>query len=127
MMLLAEAAPSMTLAGKLLAWVVCPLLVIFIAAAVSWAFRANRASKARAVADAEYKAEQGARLDTQDGALARLLEVVSPAGQPTLIQVLARIQSDQAAQAQRLADHIRATAADKAAFERRLELIGGGR
>jgi Tfp pilus assembly protein PilV len=125
-------------ASPLLTYVVFPLLVLSIAGATAMAFRFNRSARVRAIAlavDAERvsallaatDARVAARLDTQDAALAQLLTVISPPGAPSLVAVMTRIEADMAAERLRLSDHIAQAAADKLAFDRRLELIGGKR
>src|SRR4051812_15194190 len=116
----------MTIAGQLITYVMFPVLAFTIPAVAVAVWRAAKASKARATALAVAASENTARMNTQDQALARLLEVINPIGKPNLTAVLTRIQADGQAQAQRLDDHIRAAAADKQAFERRIELLRSG-
>ena len=125
MSLLAEAATHMTPAGYLITYVLAPIVVLLVPAAIIGAVRMNKATKERAVALAENGVLITKRMDTQDEALARILEVINPVGAPTLAVVLARIQSQQDAQERRLTEHIHAAAADKALFEQRLENLRG--
>lgn len=63
----AESTPLYkTIAGGLLVYIICPLLVIGAVGIVTWAIKVNR------------------RLTTQDQALALIISQVSPPGQPTL-------------------------------------------
>lgn len=119
------AAPEMTVAGKIITYVLFPALAVAIPAGIVALWRANKAAKARAVAAAIVASENTSRMDTQDQALARLLEVINPIGAPNLTAVLTRIQADQEADRTRLSDHIAQAAEDKRAFERRLELWRG--
>lgn len=70
-----------SIAGDLIVYLVCPLLVLAIAGVVAWSIRINR------------------RLNTQDSALALIVAQVLPQGQPSLRDIvnthavdLARIQ-----------------------------------
>lgn len=70
-----------TIAGDLIVYVICPLLVLGILGFVGWSIRVNR------------------RLNTQDAALGLIVQQVLPEGQPSLRDIvnhhaveLARVQ-----------------------------------
>jgi len=74
--MLADQQLPATLAGDLIVYVIFPLIVIAIVGAISWARGLNR------------------RLNTQDKALALLVQQVMPEGQPSLRDVVTQHSSE---------------------------------
>jgi hypothetical protein len=83
--MIASIAPvSSTIAGTLIVYVMCPLMVIFIVAAVTAYVRWVRGVNARF-------GDVNERMATQDDALATLVNEVRPPGQPSLKDLMVKL------------------------------------
>lgn len=115
---LADAAP-MTSAGKIITFVMFPLLVGLTLAAVVGGARAWFNGRARDTATAVREAGLNAQLETHAAALKLLVDAVNPPGGVSLAATMARIDAEARADRDRLADHIRQTEAMARAIEDR--------
>lgn len=119
---LADAAP-MTSAGKIITYVMFPLLVGLTLAAVIGGAKAWLNGRARDTATAVREAGLNAQLETHAAALKLLVDSVNPPGGVSLAATMARIDAEARATRDRLTDHIR----QSEAFTRTVEERFNGR